>query len=123
VLARLAGAVVALEADESLAGRARSVLSALNARNFTVVTGPLAAGWPTSAPYDVMLFDGGVEAVPDAVFSQLAPTGRLVSVVVSGPVGKATYFQAVNGEVSRRPVFASMAPVLPGLKKAPAFVF
>jgi protein-L-isoaspartate(D-aspartate) O-methyltransferase len=123
VLARLAGSVVALEADESLAGRARSVLSALNTRNVTVVTGLFAAGWPTSAPNDIILFDGGVEAVPDAVFSQLAPAGRLVTVVVSGPVGKATYFQAVNGEVSGRPVFDAMAPVLPGLKKAPAFVF
>jgi protein-L-isoaspartate(D-aspartate) O-methyltransferase len=123
VLGRLAGSVVALEADESLAGRARSVLSSLNVRNVTVVTGPLVAGWPASAPYDIVLFDGGVEAVPEAVFSQLAPAGRLLSVVVSGPMGKATYFQAVNGEVSGRPVFDAMAPVLPGLKKTPAFVF
>ena len=123
VLGRLAGSVLALETDESLAGRAQSTLSALNARNVTVVTGPFAAGWPTSAPYEIILFDGGVEAVPDAVFSQLAPAGRLVSVVVAGPVGKATYFQAVNGEVSGRAVFDAMAPVLPGLKKMPAFVF
>jgi len=123
VLARLAGSVVALEEDDALAERARLALSALGAGNVSIVTGPLAAGWPASAPYDVILFDGGVEAIPDAMFAQLAPAGRLVGVVVAGPVGKATCFQVVNGEVSSRPVFDAMAPVLPGLNKAPAFVF
>jgi protein-L-isoaspartate(D-aspartate) O-methyltransferase len=121
VLARLAGSVVALEESEALAARARSALSGLG--NVSVVTGPLAAGWPVAAPYEVVLFDGGVEVVPEAVFEQLSPAGRLVAVVVSGPVGKAMYFQAVNGEFSGRPVFDAMVPVLPGLKKAPAFVF
>jgi protein-L-isoaspartate(D-aspartate) O-methyltransferase len=44
-------------------------------------------------------------------------------VVGSGPVGKATLFQSVNGELGGRVLFDAMAPVLPGFARAPAFVF
>ncbi len=123
VLSRLVGSVSALEENPALAGRARSALSALGAANVTVVEGPLSAGWPATGPYEIVLIDGGADVIPETVLAQLAPAGRLVGVVVSGPMGKAMCFQAVNGEVSGRPVFDAMAPVLPGLSKTPAFVF
>jgi protein-L-isoaspartate(D-aspartate) O-methyltransferase len=67
--------------------------------------------------------DGGVETVPEALGGQLSPGGRLVTVVSSRPVGKATLFQSVNGELGGRVLFDAMAPVLPGFARAPAFVF
>jgi protein-L-isoaspartate(D-aspartate) O-methyltransferase len=121
VLARLAATVVALEEDPGLAERARASLAAVGAGNVTVVTGPLDRGWP--GPHDVVLIDGGVETVPQALFDAMAPGGRLVAVVSAGPVGKAMCFQSINAEVGGRPLFDATLPVLPGFKKAPAFVF
>jgi len=123
VLSRLAGAVVALEPNGGLAQRARSVLSSLGCDNVTVIRGPLADGAPASGPYDVILIDGGVEIVPEALCGQLSARGRLVAVVGAGPIGKATLSQAVNGKFSGRLLFDANAPVLPGLSAAPAFVF
>jgi protein-L-isoaspartate(D-aspartate) O-methyltransferase len=122
VLARLAASVVALEQNELLVAQARAVVPGFVA-NVTVVEGQLVGGAPTSAPYDVILVDGGVEAVPEALCGQLAPQGRLVAVVAAGPIGKATLFQRVNGGASPRGLFDATAPLLPGFKKAPAFVF
>jgi protein-L-isoaspartate(D-aspartate) O-methyltransferase len=71
----------------------------------------------------VILVDGGVEWIPDALFGQLASAGRLVAAVIAGMVGKGMLFQSDRGEVSGRALFDAMAPVLPGFQKAPAFVF
>jgi protein-L-isoaspartate(D-aspartate) O-methyltransferase len=123
VLSRLAATVVALEENAALAQQARSLLPAVGCGNIMVVEGPLVAGAPASGPYDVILIDGGVETVPEALCAQLSPGGRLVTVVGSGPVGKATLFQSVSGELRGRVLFDAMAPVLPGFTRAPAFVF
>jgi protein-L-isoaspartate(D-aspartate) O-methyltransferase len=123
VLSRLAAKITALEEDESLFQQARSVLSSLGSHNINVIRGYLIDGAPDSAPYDVILIDGGVETVPDRLCTQLSPRGRLLAVEVTGPAGKAKLFQPVNGRFSGRELFDASAPVLPGFSVAPAFVF
>ena len=123
VMSRLVAAVVALEQSGPLVQQARSILSSLGSSNVTVVQGPLAGGAPASGPYDVILIDGGVETVPQALCGQLSSRGRLVAVVGPGPIGKATLFQSVNGKLRGRVLFDANAPVLPGFSAAPAFVF
>jgi protein-L-isoaspartate(D-aspartate) O-methyltransferase len=123
VISRLAGEVVALEADQLLFREARAVLASLESRNITVINGPLPDGAPASGPYDVILIDGGVEIVPDPLCRQLTAGGRLVAVVRAGLLGKAKLFQPVNGKCSGRELFDASAPVLPGFSLAPAFVF
>jgi protein-L-isoaspartate(D-aspartate) O-methyltransferase len=123
VLSRLAGQVTALEENLSLFHQARSVLSSLGGLNVNVIHGHLPDGAPDSAPYDVILIDGGVETVPDRLCTQLSSRGRLLTVEVTGPVGKAKLFQPVNGRFSGRELFDAAAPVLPGFSVAPAFVF
>jgi protein-L-isoaspartate(D-aspartate) O-methyltransferase len=135
VVSRLAAAVVALEEDSALADATQTVLRRLGFLTVTPVTGRLVGGWPAAAPYDVILVEGGVETMPDALFAQLSEGGRLVAVVyggqgeaqidgqVEGKVGKAMLFRSVRGEVGGRPLFDSTAPLLPGFSKARAFVF
>jgi protein-L-isoaspartate(D-aspartate) O-methyltransferase len=123
VASRLAASVTALEEDPKLAARARAVLSECGIASVTVAEGPLAQGWPAAAPYDVILFDGGVEGLPEALFSELASMGRLVAVVIVGMVGKGMVFRSERGQASGRALFDAMAPMLPGFKKAPTFVF
>jgi protein-L-isoaspartate(D-aspartate) O-methyltransferase len=133
IMSRLAAAVVALEEDPGLPEMAQANLRHLGIANATVATGPLSAGWPAAAPYDVILVEGGVETVPQALFDQLSAAGRLISVVyegrgdsagpVDGKVGKATLYREVRGEVGGRALFDASAPLLPGFAEARAFVF
>jgi protein-L-isoaspartate(D-aspartate) O-methyltransferase len=123
VVSRLAGQVTALEESLALFHQARSVLSSLGGLNVNVIHGHLPDGASDSAPYDVILIDGGVEIVPDRLCSQLSSQGRLLAVEVAGPAGKAKLFQPVNGRFSGRELFDASAPVLPGFTVAPAFVF
>lgn len=123
LLARLAGHVVALEEDVTLACHTRENLAAVGATNAEVVTGPLAEGWPAGAPYDVILINGSAEIIPERLIHQLRDGGRLVAVVGRPPAGKATRFLAAGGHASALPIFDAAAPPLPAFAEPPAFVF
>jgi protein-L-isoaspartate(D-aspartate) O-methyltransferase len=122
VVARVAGTVVALEEDRMLAATARRVLGEL-APQVKVVGGPLQAGWPELAPYDVIVIEGAVEVIPPALFGQLKDGGRLVTIDGVRPGAKAAVYCSVKGDVSCRPLIEAAAPLLPGFAKPPAFVF
>jgi protein-L-isoaspartate(D-aspartate) O-methyltransferase len=66
---------------------------------------------------------GATVFAPDSVLAQLADGGRLLAVVSSGPVGKATVYRAAGKNITAQPLFDAAAPLLPGFSKAPAFVF
>lgn len=121
ILGRLGADVVALEEDAALAGRASMALR--GQKNVTVVTGPLVAGWPASAPYDVIVVNGACDVAPAALCDQLADRGRLVCIVGSGPAGKATLFRRDGNDIGSRRIFDAAAPLLPGFARAPAFSF
>jgi len=121
VLARLAARVLALEEEAALAASAGDALAASG--NVAVVTGPLAAGWPNEAPYDVILLQGASEVAPDSLLAQLADGGRLLAVIGSGPMGKATIYRKAGKHVTAQPLFDAAAPLLPGFAQAAAFVF
>lgn len=122
VLARLASAVVALEEEPALADGAEAALAGIGADNVAVVRGPLAAGWPKEGPYDVIVVEGTVHAVPDALVGQLADGGRLVAVEGDGrTTGKAVMVERPAGTPGRRPLFDAAMPLLPGFAPAEAF--
>jgi protein-L-isoaspartate(D-aspartate) O-methyltransferase len=121
LLGKLADEVIALEQDAALAKAAHAALA--NANNVTVVSGPLSAGWPEAAPYDVILLDGATEIPPQILCRQLASDGRLVCIEGNGPGSKAMLYRRSGEESGGRPIFDAVAPVLPGFVKPPAFAF
>jgi protein-L-isoaspartate(D-aspartate) O-methyltransferase len=123
VLARLAAAVTALDDDADRVRRCGEIFAQLGAGNASAVCGPLGAGWPNGAPYDVILLNGACETEPHRLFEQLGEGGRLVTVIGTGPDGKAKLFRKDRGEIGSRTLFDAAAPALPAFAKAPAFVF
>jgi protein-L-isoaspartate(D-aspartate) O-methyltransferase len=123
VLARMAASVVMVEADESMASEAETTLSAQGVDNAAVLTGPLAEGAAKAAPFDVILIEGGVEMLPEALTDQLKEDGRIVALFQRGALGQARIGHRVGGRVTWRFAFNAAAPVLPGFAKAQAFTF
>ncbi len=123
VLSCLAGRVIALEEDAELAAQAKAALAAVGANGVEVVVGPLTAGWPAAGPYDVILFNGAAEIVPEAFAPQLKPNGRLLCIFGRSAAGKAMVYRLSEGRLVGRPIFDAAAPLLPGFATAPAFVF
>jgi protein-L-isoaspartate(D-aspartate) O-methyltransferase len=121
IFSRIAGQVIALEQDSGLAQTARAALASQS--NVNVVSGPLIAGWPQGAPYDVILLEGATEIAPHNFLGQLKDGGRLVCVLGSGPAAKAMLYCRSGEELGGRPIFDASAAVLPGFARAPVFAF
>lgn len=124
VLARLAAKVVALEADPALAERARSALAQTGAPdNLTVAVGKLEEGYAAAGPYDVIVVEGAVGQMPEALLAQLREGGRLVAVEGLGNAGMARIYVKTGGSITSRGVFNAAVKPLPGFERAPSFQF
>jgi protein-L-isoaspartate(D-aspartate) O-methyltransferase len=124
ILGNLAASVVALESDPALAAKARATLGQLGLIDVAVECGPLETGWPASAPYDLILIDGMIAALPDAISAQLAERGRLVAIkATEGRCGAGWLGRKLGGAVSGRILFDAIAPLLPGFSPQPQFQF
>jgi len=123
VIARLAGAVVALEEDADLAREAAARLAAEGARNVVVRNGALAAAAPEAEPFDAIMVEGAVEVVPEAFTEQLAPGGRIAAIFAEGPGGQARLGVRTAQGIGWRRIFDATAPVLPGFARTKAFEF
>ncbi|MHA6263741.1 protein-L-isoaspartate O-methyltransferase family protein [Arenibacterium sp. CAU 1754] len=121
VVARMAQAVVAVEENEAMADEAQSLLSETGADNVIVHTGPLAEGAAEHGPYDVILIQGGVGELPQAIKSQLKDGGRIGCVFMDGALGTVRVGYKSGDVVSWRFEFNAGAPVLPGFEKQVAF--
>ncbi|HWK66615.1 MAG TPA: protein-L-isoaspartate O-methyltransferase [Rhizobiaceae bacterium] len=123
VLSLIAGSVIALESDSELAERAGSLLGSLGYDNVAVVQGALREGYPDEAPYDVIVIEGSVGEIPEALFAQLKEGGRLVAVEGVGNAGVAKLYVKDGDVVTGRRAFNAAVKPLPGFEKAPAFEF
>lgn len=123
LLAACGARVTALEESASLQAIARSVLAEL-AASVGLVSGPLGAGWPLGAPYDVIMIEGAVQDVPAAIGEQLRrQTGRLVAIRTEGGVSQAVLAEATTAGLRARPMFDCATALIPSLRPSPGFVF
>lgn len=123
VIARLGGAVTALECDRELADIAERNLAKLEIGNAVVVVGPLELGWMSGGPYDVIVMGGSVPNVPDGLSRQLRQGGRLVAIVDDGAVSSAHLYVRGGQAFSSRFLFDAVSKPLPGFAMPDAFIF
>jgi protein-L-isoaspartate(D-aspartate) O-methyltransferase len=117
VLATLAASVIALEEDASLMAQA-----SLPAQ-VTPVSGPLTAGWPDAAPYDLILFDGAVEQVPPAIVAQLVDGGRIAAPIVENGITRLAIGRKAGSAFGMITFADAEAPALPGFEVRKGFTF
>ena len=86
LLAHRAAHVHSVEIRPALAAFGRANLERHGADNVTLETGDAARGWPTRAPYDLIVLTGSTPVLPKVLLEQLAPGGRLFAVVGEDPV-------------------------------------
>ncbi|GAA6176693.1 protein-L-isoaspartate O-methyltransferase family protein [Sulfitobacter pacificus] len=121
VIAHMAEAVVAVEEDEAMAQEAVEALMQEGADNVIVHTGALAEGAAEHGPYDVIVIEGGVSDVPQAILDQLKDGGRIAALFMEGELGEVRIGHKRGGQISWRLAFNAAAPVLDGFNPAPAF--
>jgi protein-L-isoaspartate(D-aspartate) O-methyltransferase len=121
VVARMAEAVVGVEADAALVEEAQRTLLEHGADNVIMQQGDLATGAPDHGPYDVILLQGAVEHLPEAITDQLKEGGRMACLFLEGALGVVRIGYKIDGRLNWRYAFNAGAPVLPGFERHAAF--
>lgn len=121
VLARLGEFVVAVEDDAGRAADAQELLSEQGVDNAAVMEGPLNAGSAKSGPYDIIILQGAIEVLPDALTDQLREGGRVAAVFAEGALGVVRIGHKIDGAMNWRFAFNAGAPLLAGFEKSTAF--
>lgn len=116
-LAELGTEVVALEESADLAAMAPTD------DRIARIAGPLGPGAPDQPPFDRIIIEGAIEALPAAFADQLVEGGRLVTAIRDGAVSRLVQGVKTGGTLALRP-FADMdvAP-LPGFARPAGFRF
>jgi len=124
LLAHRAAHVHSVEIRPALAAFGRDNLARHGADNVTLETGDAARGWPTRAPYDVIVLTGSTPVLPKALLDQLAPGGRLFAVVGEPPVMVARLVScSAPGAFRSVELFDTVLAPLVNAEQPPRFIF
>ena len=123
VLAQLGARVTAVECDAGLAADARAALA--DTADVVLVEALLPVGAPAHAPYDRLIVDGAIEALPSALVEQLRDGGRIAMGLFDRGVTRLARAVRVAEQSIVQPVaFADLECVrLPGFSPPPRFTF
>jgi protein-L-isoaspartate(D-aspartate) O-methyltransferase len=80
-------------------------------------------GYEKGAPYDLIVIDGAVEYVPDAIVEQLAEGGRLVAAILDSGVARISVGRRGGGGFGVVTITDVASANLPGFEKPRGFTF
>lgn len=78
VLAEICDSVYSIEIFESLASKARDLLTILGYKNITIKSGDGYAGWKEHSPFDAIIVTCAPTEIPEPLKEQLAEGGKMV---------------------------------------------
>lgn len=121
ILAEIVLHVAAVEQDPALVALAREALAGVS--KVEIVEAPLATGHAAGEPYDVLIIDGAVEAVPDVLVSQVKPGGRVVTGLIDNGVTRLASGGRTDGGFGLSAFADSECARLPGFATPTGFRF
>jgi protein-L-isoaspartate(D-aspartate) O-methyltransferase len=116
VLAAIGLDVVAIESFPELAAKAREA-------GINVIEAPLASGDPNGGSYDLILIDGAVEEIPEAIIAQLADGGRLGTALIDRSIPRLAVGRKSGGAFGYLTFGDAGVPALPGFSRPKEFTF
>jgi len=117
VLAALVPQVFTIERLRALHERCQRLFRELGLHNVRLRLGDGYAGWPGEAPFEGIMLTAAPEYVPETLFEQLAPGGRMIAPV--GPPGRQElrlYVREQHGIEQRAVEAVSFVPMREGLE-------
>lgn len=116
VLKRIGLKVTGLECSPALASRARDL-------GVDAVEGPLEEGFKAKAPYELILIDGAIEHIPEAVIAQLTDHGRLGTALIDRGISRLAVGRRAGTGFGLHTLADAGAAALPGFARPRAFTF
>jgi protein-L-isoaspartate(D-aspartate) O-methyltransferase len=124
LLAKLGDHVYSLEPNAALLTLAENNLRSHQINNITIKNGDLNNGWQEYKPFDVIVINGSIPQIPDALCQALNINGRLFAVTGSPPAMEAILVKRLGkNHFSRTTLFETDLPAFPQETEASQFVF
>lgn len=126
ILSTIVNKVVCVDTDAAFLAKGEANWRRQGYGNIIPHQGRPADGCVTHGPYSLIFINGSVAEVPQTLLAQLAPGGRLLTVIRSraDKIGKAVLVQkSADGASGERVLFDASVPYLPGMEPRNEFVF
>ena len=124
LLAARADWVRTVEIDPALVTMAHENLKRYGVENVIVEEGDAVRGWPSNAPYDLIVVSGGVPFIPETLLQQLKVGGRLFAFVGEPQLMTATLVTQVSeGNFRTESLFENAVPMMRNAPQKSQFKF
>ena len=131
ILSSNVSTVIALESKEEYLNAAQAHWKELEVCNIIACQGALKDGQPDKGPYSLIVMHGAVPQVPKNIAAQLAPNGRLLTIIKEpgSKIGQATLIKNIEAQALGESAFSSYtlfecgAEYIEGFAPKPAFSF
>ena len=124
LLAAKADWVRTVEIDPVLVNMAHDNLKRYGVENVIVEEGDAIRGWPSNAPYDLIVVSGGVPFIPETLLQQLKVGGRLFAFVGEQHLMTAQLVTCVaEGKYTTESLFENAVPMMRNAPQKNAFSF
>ena len=124
LLSRLCKKVISVDYYPEFTSKARQKLIEHNCNNVQCITGDASNGWLDSAPYDVIVFTGGMISLSEMQRLQLMPGGKIFAIAGKSPtmLGQLHCLDH-HGHWDTQIIFETSLPALISNRKQPDFDF
>ena len=124
LLAAKADWVRTVEIEPALVTMAHENLKRYGVENVIVEEGDAICGWPSKAPYDLIVVSGGVPFIPETLLQQLKVGGRLFAFVGEPQLMTATLVTQVSeGNFRTESLFENAVPMMRNAPQKSQFKF
>ncbi|KTD08943.1 protein-L-isoaspartate-O-methyltransferase [Legionella gratiana] len=124
LLSRLCKKVISVDYYADFTSHAEKKLKAHHCNNVELITGDASRGWLEKAPYDVVIFTGGLEKITETEKLQILPGGKLFTILGKSPVMQGRLYELDHNENWHESLlFETNIPLLIDKSKPKEFVF
>lgn len=124
LLAARADWVRTVEIEPALVTLAHENLKRYGVENVIVEEGDAIRGWPSNAPYDLIVVSGGVPFIPETLLQQIKVGGRLFAFVGEPQLMTATLVTQVSeGNFRTESLFENAVPMMRNAPQKSQFKF
>ena len=95
----------------------------LDIHNVKIIESDIQKGYAVDAPYDLIYINGSVQDIPDDLFAQLSPNGKILTTIKKPFISEAVFQYKIDDVIQIERLFECSVSLLPEFSKKSKFVF
>lgn len=123
LLASIVDTVISVDNVKNFSKKLIPMMEKLDIHNVNIIDSEIQKGCPAHAPYDLIYINGSVQQIPDDLFAQLSPNGKILTALKKPFISEAVFQYKINDTTQTERLFECSVSLLPEFAKKSKFVF